>query len=66
MGISEFFEEVQRHATQLNTEERSVLAERARRAQELLGGTDALQKLLEWRTPEDLELADSEELDQEG
>lgn len=66
VGIAEFFEEVQRRATQLNTEERSVLAVRAQRAQELLGGTDVLQKLLQWRTPEDLERADSKDLDQEG
>jgi hypothetical protein len=54
-GITDFFEDVQRHAGQLSAGEQEALADRARKAQELLGGVNALQKLLQWRTPADLE-----------
>jgi hypothetical protein len=54
-GITDFFEDVRRRATELEPDERELLADRARRAQELLGGTNALQKLLQWRSPEELE-----------
>ena len=33
----------------------AVRAPAPSRAQEMLGGDDALQKLLQWRTPKDLE-----------
>jgi hypothetical protein len=54
-GITDFFEDVQRHAGQLSAGEQEALAGRAQKARELLGGVNALQKLLQWQTPEDLE-----------
>lgn len=49
--IEEFFADAGQRATRLSDEERATLVERLDRARSLLGGTDALQRFLAWKTP---------------
>lgn len=51
--IEEFFEDAERRAGKLGDEERRALLDRLRRARELLGETDALQRLRVWKAPEE-------------
>ena len=51
--IAGFFEDAERRAADLGVEEREPLLDRLRHARALLGGTDARQRLLEWKAPEE-------------
>ena len=48
-----FFEDAERHVTAMGGEERDALLDRLRRARELLGSVDALERLTSWRSPEE-------------
>lgn len=47
------FEDAERRASDLGDDERDVIRDRIRRARELLGGVDALQRFLECKTPDE-------------
>ena len=49
--VEQFFEDVERRADSLPSDEKSALAERVANARELLGGVDALHRLRTWRPP---------------
>jgi hypothetical protein len=49
--IEEFFADAGQRATRLSDEERATLVERLDRARSLLGGTDALKRVLAWKAP---------------
>lgn len=51
--VEAFFEDAARRAAILPDDENFALLDRVRRARELLGGTDALQRLTEWESPEE-------------
>jgi GTP1/Obg family GTP-binding protein len=51
--IEAFFEDAERRTSGLNEEERDVLLGRPRRARELIGSTDALQRFHTWIAPEE-------------
>ncbi|MGC3998038.1 MAG: hypothetical protein QM767_11315 [Anaeromyxobacter sp.] len=64
--VEQFFEDIERRTADLGTDEKEALAARISLARELLGGTDALQRLRKWRAPaerlghEDIELLKTE------
>lgn len=51
-SIESFFDDALRRSDQLPSTERAALAARIAGARELLGGTDALARLGEWRSPQ--------------
>jgi len=51
--IEGFFEDAERRATGLGESEKNEILERLRRARELLGGVDALQRFRAWRAPDE-------------
>jgi len=51
--IEGFFEDAERRAAGLGDDEREAIRDRLRRARELLGGVDALQRFLEWEAPDE-------------
>ena len=51
-SIESFFDDALRRSEQLPTTERTAFAARIATARELLGGTDALARLSEWRSPQ--------------
>jgi hypothetical protein len=57
--IEDFFDDVLRRSSSLSEDERQLLAKRALKARAMLGGVDALEKLRQWRTPEEFDHANS-------
>lgn len=51
--IEEFFEDIQRRATNLPEEEKTKLLERLKLAREIIGGVDALERFRVWRSPDE-------------
>lgn len=51
--IEQFFREAEQRAAGLGDEERARLLERLRRAREMVGSVDALDRFLAWRVPEE-------------
>lgn len=51
--IEGFFEDAERRAAGLDEGEREVIQERLRRARELVGGVDALQRFRAWKAPDE-------------
>jgi len=51
--IEGFFEDAGLRAAKLDDEEHAVVVERLKRARDLLGGIDALQRFRSWKTPEE-------------
>jgi hypothetical protein len=49
--IERFFDDAERRASALNSDDRAALLDRIRQARGLLGGTDALARLQEWKAP---------------
>ena len=49
--IERFFDDAERHASALNSDDRAALLDRIRKARGLLGGTDALARLRQWKAP---------------
>lgn len=52
-NVEAFFEDAERRAATLPDDSRQALIDLVSRARELLGGTDALQWLSEWRSPDE-------------
>ena len=51
--IEAFFEDAERRTSELAPNEQKTLADRLRRARELLGGVDALEHFSKWQAPEE-------------
>jgi len=52
--INSFFDEIEKKAQELPQDTRATILERLHKAREMIGKTDALQEILNWRTPEEL------------
>ncbi|WP_284352202.1 hypothetical protein [Roseisolibacter agri] len=51
--VESFFEDAERRAALLGDDERAVLLDRVKRARELLGSVDALQRFATWKAPDE-------------
>jgi GTP1/Obg family GTP-binding protein len=49
--IERFFDDAERRASALNWDDRAALLDRIKQARGLLGGTDALARLQQWKAP---------------
>jgi hypothetical protein len=52
-GIEEFFADVERRAVSLDEEKKNAVLERLAKARTMIESTDALQRLLAWKTPKE-------------
>jgi len=50
-SIERFFDDAKRRASALSSDDRAALLDRIKQARGLLGGTDALARLQQWKAP---------------
>jgi hypothetical protein len=60
-SIEGFFEDAERRATALDGPDQSAVSDRLAKARVMLGGTDALARFLDWKSPNELVVPSSED-----
>jgi hypothetical protein len=61
--IEEFLADVERRLPTLPIDQRAAVADRLARARSMIGETDAMRQLVDWKTPEELYEPEDEDLD---
>ncbi|KIH76249.1 hypothetical protein SAMN05660860_00136 [Geoalkalibacter ferrihydriticus] len=52
--VEEFFDDAERRAAEMNTEDNAFFQERLRKARALLGGVDTLHRFRQWKAPDEI------------